>query len=26
MNGGEIREAPKDSLWNFFSRNAPAPN
>jgi len=26
MNGGEIRETPKDSLWNFFSRNAPAPN
>ena len=26
MNGGEIEEESKNSSWNFFSRNAPAPN
>lgn len=25
LNGGAVREAPKNSSWNFFSRSAPAP-
>ena len=25
LNGGAVREVPKNSSWNFFSRSAPAP-